>query len=242
MPRELTVSGIEAVVLDVGGVLLLPDPAAIRGCLAPFGVSPSDQECASAHYAGMAVVDELGAADFAAANRAIVRRFGIPEAHLEEASTALGAAYQQPWAPVAGGCGELRRLRRAGIALAVVSNADGSVEAELLAHGICAVAGDAAGSDVPDVAVVVDSWLVGIEKPDPAIFSVALQALDVAPDRCIYVGDSVHFDVNGSTAAGLRPVHLTAMTGCHGPHAHARRLGDVVDAVLGENRRSASSW
>jgi putative hydrolase of the HAD superfamily len=222
---------VDAVVLDVGGVLLLPDPAAFRAHLAPFGVFPTDEQCAHAHYVGMAALDDLGHADFTHANRAIVQFMGVAEEHHDEATVAVGTVYETAFVPIAG-CGEqLRRLRAAGLALAVVSNGTGAVETKLAGHGICAVRGAA---ELPDVAVVVDSGRVGIEKPDPAIFALALKVLDVDPRRCIYVGDSVHFDVNGALAAGLLPVHLTGAAGCAGGHPHFRTLGAFVESFLGE--------
>src|SRR4051794_39706451 len=42
---------VEAVLLDAGGVLLLPDPTAMRRAVARFGVAPDDDLCARAHYA-----------------------------------------------------------------------------------------------------------------------------------------------------------------------------------------------
>lgn len=223
-------SEVDAVVLDVGGVLLLPDPAAFREHLAPFGVCPTDEQCAHAHYVGMAALDTLGSADFGDANRAIARFVGVAEEHHDAATVAVGAVYTKAFVPVAGSAEHLRRLRAAGLALAVVSNGTGAVETKLAGHGICAVAG---GGGLPDVAVVVDSGQVGLEKPDPAIFALALKVLDVEPRRCVYVGDSVHFDVNGATAAGMRPVHLTGAADCSGPHPHYRSLGSFVDALLG---------
>ncbi len=220
-------------VFDVGGVLLLPDPAVLREHLAAFGVLPSDDQCALAHYVGMAAIDELGRADFTHANRAIAQFLGVAPEYHDEAAAAIEAAYGSAFVPIAGVGGQLDRLRSAGVAMAVVSNATGNVEQRLAEHGICAVEG---GGDLPDVVAVVDSAVVGLEKPDPAIFGVALEALDLAPERCVYVGDSVHFDVNGAVDAGLRAVHLTALTGCEGEHPHYRTLSDFVDAFLGDRR------
>lgn len=227
-------SAVDAVVLDVGGVLLLPDPAVVRRHLSPFGVCPSDEECNRAYYAGMAAVDGLGVDDFRHADRAVVHSLGVGEENLEAAAAELAVAYEEAWVPAAGAEQQLRRLRAAGVSLAIVSNATGEVEAALARHGICAVAGASANPEVPDVAVVIDSHLVGIQKPEPAIFALALEVLDAAPERCIHVGDSVHFDVNGAIAAGLRPVHLTALTGCAGGHPHYPTLSHFVDAFLGE--------
>lgn len=223
--------GAEAVVLDVGGVLLLPDPAAFREHLARFGVCPSDEECERAHYTGMAAIDELGKTDFTHANRSIAQFLGVTQEDCGEAVAAIDTVYGMAFVPIAGAGEQLRRLRAAGTSLAVVSNGTGAVETKLAAHGICAVAG---GGRVPEVAVVVDSGVVGLEKPDPAIFGMALEALDIAPERCIHVGDSVHFDVNGAIAAGIRPVHITVLTDCPGEHRHFRSLRDFVDAFLGD--------
>jgi putative hydrolase of the HAD superfamily len=54
----------------------------------------------------------------------------------------------------------------------------------------------------------VDSGAVGIEKPDPRIFAMALALADVAPDEALYVGDLYPVDVVGARRAGLEPVLL----------------------------------
>ena len=53
---------------------------------------------------------------------------------------------------------------------------------------------------------VVSSADFGWRKPDPAIFAAGCRALDVRPDRAVYVGDRVKEDVRGPKAAGLRAV------------------------------------
>ncbi|MGH8980805.1 MAG: HAD family hydrolase, partial [Acidimicrobiales bacterium] len=150
---------VDAVVLDVGGVLLLPDPAAFRTHLSTFGVSPSDEDCARAHYTGMAAIDRLGTASFMHADRAIAAHFGIAEEHHDAAVAAIGATYTMPFVPVAGAAEQLLRLHGAGVSLAVVSNGTGAVEEKLAGHGICAV--DGAGG-LACVEVVVDSARVGL--------------------------------------------------------------------------------
>jgi putative hydrolase of the HAD superfamily len=223
----------DAVVLDAGGVLLLPDPEALRTSLAPFGVAPDDDACVHAHYAGVDVIDGLGVADYQAADRTMARLFGVAEEDVDAAAAAIEAVYlEEPFVPVPGVGQHLLRLEDSGTLLAVVSNASGRVEAELAAHGICAVGERALAGGLAEVAVVVDSHHVGVEKPDPAIFALALEALGVDAQRCLYVGDSVHFDVNGASAAGLHPVHVTVLAECAGDHLHFPALGEFVDAFL----------
>jgi len=219
-----------AVVLDAGGVLFLPDPGAFRRHLAPFGLVPDDEECVAAHFAGCAEIDRLGAADYDAADRAIARHLGASAADLEEATEAVHRVYRaEPWVPAHGAAEALVRLIAAGFRLAVVSNADGTVAEQLAAHRICSVE----GGDAAEVAIVVDSHVVGVEKPDPAIFAFALDALGVPAERCAYIGDTVHFDVNGALAAGLSPVHVAPTGYCKvSGHPHSASLAAYAAELL----------
>ena len=53
--------------------------------------------------------------------------------------------------------------------------------------------------------VVVVSGDVGVNKPDPAIFDIALKEMKLLRGDLIHVGDSAD-DVNGARAAGIEPV------------------------------------
>jgi putative hydrolase of the HAD superfamily len=88
--------------------------------------------------------------------------------------------------------------------LGVVSNANGTVRAALNRLGLGRF-----------FEIVVDSAEEGIEKPDPRLFGVALERLNVSPETAAYVGDLYRVDVIGARAAGLRAVLLDA----HGLHA-----------------------
>lgn len=86
-------------------------------------------------------------------------------------------------------------LRAAGLRLAVVSNSEGTVEAMLADVGLRA-----------HFEVVVDSWKVGVSKPDPRIFAVALERLGVAPADAVVIGDTPGADIDGARAAGVPSV------------------------------------
>ncbi|HEY3240727.1 MAG TPA: HAD-IA family hydrolase, partial [Acidimicrobiia bacterium] len=127
----------------------------------------------------------------------------------------------------------LRALAAAGLALAIVSNSDGTLEGRLAAEGICQVG---PGRGVP-VAVVIDSGAVGVAKPDPAIFDIALKATGVAPGAALHVGDAVGADVAGARAAGVRPVHLDPHGFCADhSHPHLRALAELGPR-LAQSRR-----
>jgi putative hydrolase of the HAD superfamily len=223
---------IDAVLLDAGGVLLLPDPDAMRRALAPLGVAPSDDLCRRAHYASTREIDRLGVVDWRAADRVIAEMFGVPADRLDEAFAAIEEVYvSERWAPIAGANHALLRLQAAGVPLAVVSNAGGTMEQQLLTHRVCGV-GPLDGEDVAEVTIVVDSHVVGIEKPDPGIFEIALAELGIGPERAVYVGDTWYFDVVGARSAGLVPVHVDPERLCpHDDHAHVPSLAGFVDRL-----------
>ena len=83
-------------------------------------------------------------------------------------------------------------LRARGYRVAVVSNSDGTVSESLEAAGFGGL-----------FELVIDSTNVGISKPDPGIFRIALDALEVAARDAWYVGDSPYHDIGGARAAGL---------------------------------------
>lgn len=50
---------------------------------------------------------------------------------------------------------------------------------------------------------VVISDEVGMRKPDPRMFDLALRQLDASPDEALYVGDNLHDDYGGARNAGI---------------------------------------
>jgi putative hydrolase of the HAD superfamily len=93
----------------------------------------------------------------------------------------------------------LTRVRAAGLQLAVVSNANGTLRAVLERLGLA-----------PFFRTVLDSREEGVEKPDPRIFEIALARCGARPQATVHVGDFYHVDVEGARAAGLRAVLLDA--------------------------------
>ena len=63
----------------------------------------------------------------------------------------------------------------------------------------------------PHVDALITSEECGIAKPDPAIFRVALQRLDVSADEAVMVGDSWKNDVVGAVGCGIRAVWLNRL-------------------------------
>jgi putative hydrolase of the HAD superfamily len=229
LERHLT----DAVLLDAGGVLVMPDPATARRLLEPYGATPDDAACRRAHYAGMRELDRLGCPDWPAVDRVVAAVAGVAPEMIEAALPAIERLYlEEPWVPADGAAAAMLALEAAGLRLAVVSNASGTMEKMLLEHRICGV-GSIENVAMAKVAVIVDSHVVGLEKPDPRIFHLALAEVGVPPGRCWFVGDSVHFDVDGARAAGLRPVHVDPYGFCPSDdHDHVTGLSDVAGAIV----------
>lgn len=131
---------------------------------------------------------------------ALFRTAGVPSDRMAEVRACLTRLHDQLhlWSNVAGDThAALGRLRAAGLRLGVVSNSDGRVEEALRAADLLRY-----------FDVVVDSARIGVEKPDPAIFRAALDALDVDPGEALFVGDLYEVDVVGARAAGMSAVLL----------------------------------
>ena len=88
----------------------------------------------------------------------------------------------------------LDRIRRQ-YAIAVISNADGRIDAVLRRCGIADC-----------FAAITDSGIVGHEKPHPAIFQAALGQMKASPAESLYVGDVYSVDYVGARHAGMQAV------------------------------------
>lgn len=91
----------------------------------------------------------------------------------------------------------LKGLKGNGYLLGVISNSDGRLETLLNEVGLAEY-----------FSVIVDSRVVGFEKPDPRIFHWALERAAVTPDQAVYVGDFYSLDVVGARRVGLDAILL----------------------------------
>lgn len=220
----------DAILFDAGGVLVLPDPTVLGPLLAPYGADASYESHHRAHYAGMRAQDTDGEVhdDWDAYDRGYVAALGLEGDEALEAATILGRT-RTPllWRyPIRGVTDALRALVDRDVAIGVVSNAEGQIERGLRRFQLCQV-GD--GDFVP-VACVVDSFVVGVSKPDPAIFGFALAVLRLPADRVAYVGDSVRNDIRGAEAAGLTGLHLDPYDDHpDARHERIRSLSELLD-------------
>ena len=94
------------------------------------------------------------------------------------------------------------RVAADGYRLGLISNFEGWLEKMLVELEV--------GHDF-DVSVI--SGLVGVEKPDPRIYEIALEKARVEPDRAVHVGDSLRTDVEPALATGMHAVLIDRLRG-----------------------------
>jgi HAD superfamily hydrolase (TIGR01509 family) len=224
---------LRAVLFDAGNTLVFLDYARLAEGVGPAVGLSLTAEGLARHGPAAARAMELASGNdrerAAAYIEALFLLSGVPPESLGQVRDCLSRMHTERhlWSLVAPRSAEsLARLRQAGLKLAVVSNSDGRVEQALEAAGLRQY-----------FDVVIDSALVGVEKPDPRIFHAALEALGVAPDEALYVGDLYEVDVLGARAAGLDAVLLgkpeqMAQLNCR----VSPSIPDLVNDLLADHR------
>jgi FMN phosphatase YigB (HAD superfamily) len=222
----------DAVSLDVGGVLVVPDHGTLAGALSRAGVTFDRDRFGIGHYLAMAAMDDAqsGAEVFTDYVGGFAAAVGVPEAdHVTAHDALLAVLFTPVWCqPVPGSRAALSAFVEAGLRLAVTSNSDGTVADHLRRHEWLQV-GDGPGVAVE---VVTDSGAVGVAKPDPRLFQATIDGLGLPPERILHIGDAVGYDVEGAAAVGMQAIHMDPFDVCRSTdHPHVRALGDLLDRL-----------
>ncbi|MCE9571793.1 MAG: HAD family hydrolase [Deltaproteobacteria bacterium] len=191
-----------AVSFDAGQTLIDLDDAmlarALAGLGAPINASAVDGALAVAWLTYDRLVAEGAQHPWHRLMTALLRELDIAE---DRRAGLVAQLWEQQlranfWRrPVAGMIELVGELRTAGVRVGVLSNSEGRL-AELFDE-----IGWRGRFDT-----IVDSGVVGIEKPDPRIFAIAAQQLGCPLNALIHVGDSRTADVDGAVAAGARAI------------------------------------
>jgi FMN phosphatase YigB (HAD superfamily) len=201
---------VDAVLLDVGGVFLVPEHDRILGAFERAECTVSADVLDRAHYLGATAfttdldVEAEWGASWGLYLDAYLTACGIPDDAREDAHRHLDSEFADAalWLRVIPGCRDgIEALAKTGVRLGVISNADGLMASRLRELEILQV-GPGPGVEVE---CFLDSGEVGVMKPDPRIFHMALDALGIDAYRAWYLGDMPGIDVVGARRAGLRP-------------------------------------
>jgi 2-haloalkanoic acid dehalogenase type II len=169
--------------------------------------------------------------------RQTLHDFGVqdtPTHRLRPAIDAMFAVSQAHWLVEADTHAVLEQLQQEGYALGIISNASDNQDVQSLV--------DKAGIRAYFDQIIV-SATVGIRKPDPYIFQLALDHFGVAPERTVMVGDTLAADVRGAQNSGIASVWITRRADNPDNHAHRDLVTPDADiATLGELPGLLARW
>lgn len=112
----------------------------------------------------------------------------------------------------------LDAIDSAGFRLGLISNFDSWLEKMLIEMEV---------GHVFEPSII--SGIEGIEKPDPAIYRLALERAGVAANRTVYVGDSPAMDMEPASATGITPI-LVDRTGRY-PDSRYARIRELTELL-----------
>ncbi|OIP28175.1 hypothetical protein AUK22_04530 [bacterium CG2_30_54_10] len=204
----------KGIFFDVGGTLLFPDPEVIRHWIKrSFGRRFDFSEVLRAVEFGSVALD----------NAMDTNATAVPQPEWWETCfgsllTFLGVSWEigsetfsgfldglrthhrnsNLWSHVIPGTHKiLEKLSRKKYFLGVISNSDGRVLAQLEQAKL-----------EKYFSFILDSHVVGCEKPNKEIFLMALRKSGLPPEQVLFIGDIIHIDAKGSGAVGISPLIL----------------------------------
>jgi HAD superfamily hydrolase (TIGR01509 family) len=193
---------LTAIFFDAGNTLVFPDLARTLAPLKRAGLSITQEqlhaaECAAKHKRDAAAARNAKLADQDYWNifySTLLATLGLSDAQLQTAL--VGEARRSGnWEYVLPGTHDALRALKERYKLGVISNSDGHI-AELVERMGLADCFHA----------IIDSSIVGHEKPDARIFQAAMEAVGSAPADSLYVGDIYSIDYVGALGAGMQPL------------------------------------
>jgi HAD superfamily hydrolase (TIGR01509 family) len=182
---------------------------------------------------GWAFRDRPGAVAWGKMVATIVVLAGLPEARAAEL---LDHAWREHevmnlWCKVPEGLGAaLDALRGTGAKVAIISNSEGMLERLFTELGIRS-----------HFDAIVDSGVVGVEKPDARIFGFAMDRFGTTPARTLHLGDMFATDILGARAAGIRSALVDPFQHYEGRHLDVPRVPGATEVAraIASRRRSS---
>ena len=227
----MTALPLRAIFFDAGNTLLYPCVEELAADLTAQGYAATAEDFYAAERIGKQKLDEWlwpqirqGALPRTIDHyywgeylRALVERTGVREAERLRIIERVAERFRDItlWSVVLPETPPfLMKLCAQGYFLGVISNSIGTMEEQLERVGL-----------VRHFDTVLDSAIVGVEKPHPEIFQMALSRVPpcgLQPAEALFVGDTNATDMGGAQLAGLRGV-LIDRVGAY-PHATCPRI------------------
>jgi HAD superfamily hydrolase (TIGR01509 family) len=221
-------AAVRGLLLDAGNTLVFLDMEAVASTVFPLGLEVSVDQLrlseAGAKREYMRFMAAGGSHD-AGWDRFMAQLLSGAGASQGQLTSGVLALREEQsrfnlWRRVPSGLSEaLGRAQESGFRLGVLSNSEGKISELLQQVGLAA-----------HFEVIVDSALVGMAKPDPGIFELAAQGLDLKVEEVVYIGDIPDVDVLGAQRAGMAAILID-------PYAHfpefaaSPRCASVVEVI-----------
>jgi HAD superfamily hydrolase (TIGR01549 family) len=217
----------QAIIFDLGGTLLYPDFPFLQTILKGGGQAITQNQFLLALSKASNRIDTYRQATTDASRVPVYLKYLLEELQVEEfqVSEKIEELVQQVilprhqtvnfWNYLLEGTLALLATLQQTYKLAIISNSDGRAAAKAAQYGIA-----------PYLDFIIDSHVVGVEKPDPQIFMLACQRLGLPARNCYYVVDIYSIDVVGAHKAGLHPI-LIDMT--QTPREDCRVISSIFD-------------
>lgn len=214
--HQIPYNNLETIFLDAGNTLLSMDFFWIKEKLEALGIRCEADELARAEAAARPILsaalerlkstEDVKTAMFYMGSmlEKLPSASSLPPEDRDEIIKSLVISLREPgqtqrlWSNLIPGVREaLDILKYKGTQLVVVSNSNGTIEEIISSLGIREYFDE-----------VVDSHIVGFEKPDPRLFEHALVISDSDPGHTLHIGDLYHVDVLGAWSAGIHAMLL----------------------------------
>jgi putative hydrolase of the HAD superfamily len=225
---------LETLFLDAGGVLVFPNWNRVADALRRHGITVSPDALAAAEPRVRFEIDQsIRQGTSTDAQRAwrymemVLELAGVtPGDALVAAVRELRTYHAENnlWESVPGDVAPaLERLSGLGLKLVVVSNANGVLHRAFDRLGLTRY-----------FHCICDSFLDGVEKPDPRFFQIALDRSGATAGSTMHVGDLYYVDVAGARNSGIRPMLIDP----HGLYQdydvdRVRTLDELADRLNG---------
>ncbi len=192
---------LKTIFFDVGNTLLFPDREHILAPLRQRNLNPSLEQWHAIERKTKKEFDDIlqhdGKADHSfwyLFYSSLLAELGVHDDALRDVllnATRVSAN----WCDIRPGTRETLQRLGQRYPLGVISNADGKIADVLERCGIADCFQE-----------IIDSGVVGYEKPHPAIFQSALRQMHVSAEHGLYVGDVYSVDYLGAVGAGMQAI------------------------------------
>jgi putative hydrolase of the HAD superfamily len=134
--------------------------------------------------------------------RDLLREYGydqVPDAIIKSAVAAQFAVSQAHWLPESDALPLLEQLKSEGYRIGLISNANDAQDVRTLIDK---------GNFAPFFEITLISAEVGLRKPHPEIFKIALDYFNARPEEAVMVGDTLGADIIGANNVGISSVWI----------------------------------